>query len=294
MRTRSRTGGRPGGAGRRSVGAFVAVDVPGFRGRVHVREDGPAGAAPLVMLHGFSGSLHWFDRVVPLLADRFRLIRIDLLAHGSTGGPALDAPGQARAVDAVLAELDITGATAVGHSFGADVAVELAERSARIERLVIVTQAPDYSDATLPRGSGVMTVPVLGVGLGRLLQAISVAVGGLVVRRRAPGPGSELAVQGLHDFRAFDVPMFRVVLVDRRDRMRARPLDAQVRDTDKPTLVILGERDHFYGARSAARYRDAGAHVHVLEDSGHSPLVELPGPTAKLIGDFARGALSDS
>ncbi len=294
MRARRRTGGRPGDAGRRSIGTFVAVDVPGFRGRVHVREDGPTTAPPLVMLHGFSGSLHWFDRVVPLLADRFRLVRIDLLAHGSTGGPALDAPGQARAVDAVLAELDVRGATAVGHSFGADVAVELAERSARIARLVIVTQAPDYSDATLPRGSVLMTVPVLGPILGGVLQLLAATLGALVVRRRAAAPGGELAVQGLHDFRALDLAMFRVVLVDRRDRMQARPLDAQVRDTAKPTLVILGERDHFYGARSAARYRDAGAEVRVLEDSGHSPLVELPGPAAGLIGEFACGALSDS
>lgn len=294
MRTRSGIGGRPGGAGRRSIGTFVAVDVPGYRGRVHVREDGPGDAVPLVLLHGFSGSMHWFDRVVPLLADRFRLVRIDLLAHGSTGGPALDAPGQARAVDAVLAELGVGGATAVGHSFGADVAVELAERSARIERLVIVTQAPDYSDATLPRGSALMTVPVLGLALGRLFQLLSATLGVLVTRRRSAAPGGELAVQGLHDFRALDIAMFRVVLVDRRDRMRVRPLDAQVRDAEKPTLVILGERDHFYGARSAARYRDAGAEVHVLEDSGHSPLVELPGPTAKLIGDFAGAAVSDS
>ena len=266
----------------------------GFRGRVHVREDGPADAAALVMLHGFSGSMHWFDRVVPLLADRFRLVRIDLLAHGSTGGPALDAPGQARAVDAVLAELGVAGATAVGHSFGADVAVELAERSARIERLVIVTQAPDYSDATLPRGSVLMTVPLLGAAMASTLKLLSATLGALIVRRRAAAPGGELAVQGLHDFRALDAAMFRTVLVDRRDRMRARPLDAQVRDTDKPTLVILGERDHFYGARSAARYRDAGAEVQVLDDAGHSPLVELPGPTAELIGDFAGRVVSDS
>jgi pimeloyl-ACP methyl ester carboxylesterase len=294
MRARSRTGGRPGGSGRRSIGTFVPVDVPGFRGRVHVREDGPSDAIPLVMLHGFSGSMHWFDRVVPLLADRFRLIRIDLLAHGSTGGPALDAPGQAGALDAVLAELDVAGATAVGHSFGADVAVELAERSARIERLVIVTQAPDYSDATLPRASALMTVPVVGAVVGHVVQAISIAVGAVVVRRRGAASAGDLAVQGLHDFRALDVAMFRVVLVDRRDRMRARPLDVQVRDTDKPTLVILGERDHFYGARSAARYRDAGAEVQVLEDAGHSPLVELPGPTAELIGAFAACVVSDS
>ena len=53
-----------------------------------------------------------------------------------------------------------------------------------------------------------------------------------------------------------------------------RPLDAQVRAAGKPTLVILGGRDHFYGARSAARYEAAGARVEILPESGHSPLVD--------------------
>jgi len=284
MRWRDEGGGRP----RRAVpsGHFVPVDVSGFRGRVHVREDGRPDGPSLVLLHGFSGSLRWFDLVVPLLASRFRLVRIDLLAHGRTRGPATDAPGQARAVEAVLRELGVEAGTAVGHSFGADVAVELAEKSARIDRLVIVTQAPDYSEATLPRGSAVMTVPVAGAVLGRLFQLMSIGAGVVAARRRAPAPAADLAAQGLRDFRALNLAMFRVVLVDRRERMRARPLDAQVRDAAKPTLVILGERDHFYGARSAERYRAAGAEVRVL-DCGHSPLVELPAPTAELIAAFA-------
>ena len=132
-------------------GTLLTVETPGYRGPVHVREDGPVDGPVLVLLHGFSGSLHWFDRVVPLLAGTFRLVRVDLLGHGSTGGAGADAPVQARAVSAVLDQLDVDDAVAVGHSFGADVAVELAEHDERITRLVIVTQAPDYSDAVLPQ-----------------------------------------------------------------------------------------------------------------------------------------------
>ena len=158
LRTRSKTRSEPG------PGRFVDVDVPGFTGRVRLREDGPPGADVLVLLHGFSGSLHWFDRVAPLLDDVYHLVRVDLLGHGATGGPPADAPLQAAVVEAVLAELDLENVTALGHSFGADVAVELAERSSRVARLIIVTQAPDYSDANLPRAGVLMTRPVLAVG----------------------------------------------------------------------------------------------------------------------------------
>src|SRR5207248_1099519 len=119
----------------------------------------------------------------------------------------------------VLAALDVTDATAVGHSFGADVAVELAERSERVARLVIVAQAPDYSDATLPRGSWLMTVPLAGYALGRAFQVLAVLIGAAAARGRGHASGNELAKQGLLDFRALRVGMFRVVLVDRRDRM---------------------------------------------------------------------------
>jgi len=284
----SMSAARTSSSRRGPIGSLIPVEVDGFAGPVHVREDGPFGGRPLVLFHGFSGSMHWYDLVVPLLSDTFRLIRVDLLGHGLTGGPAADAPVQARAMDAVLAELDVHDATAIGHSFGADVAVELAETSDRIDRLVIVAQAPDYSDAKLPRGNAVMTVPGVSTVLHRGAHALGFAVNAAINAARRNRPGRELAAQALLDFQALRVAMFRVVLIDRRDRMAARPLDAQVRDAGKPTLVILGERDHFYGSRSAARYQAAGAHVEIFPDCGHSPLVERPERTARVVREFAQ------
>jgi pimeloyl-ACP methyl ester carboxylesterase len=265
---------------------LTIVDGPGFRGRVHVREDGPADGPVLLMLHGFSGSLHWFDGIVKRLADSHRIVRVDLLGHGATGGAAADAPVQARMVEAVLAMLGVDDVIAVGHSFGADVAVELAERSGRVAGLVIVAQAPDYTDATLPPANVVMTLPVLSTFLHRGAQVVAGLFGSIAARRNPDE--RELAARAVADFRAVATAMFRVVLVDRRDRMARRPLDDQLRAAGKPTLVILGERDRFYGARSAARYERAGAQVAVLPESGHSPIVEAPDRTAGLIRTFVR------
>lgn len=139
-----------------------------------------------------------------------------------------------------------------------------------------------------------MTVPVLATVLGRTFQLAAYVVGAAAAVWRRHPAGGELARQGLLDFRALRIGMFRVVLVDRRDRMAGRPLDVQVQAAGKPTLVVLGERDHFYGARSAARYRAAGAEVVVLPESGHSPLVELPDVAGRLIRDFAGAALTSS
>jgi pimeloyl-ACP methyl ester carboxylesterase len=271
---------------RRADGQLIEISVPGFAGRVHVREDGPGEAPALVLLHGFSGSLRWFDLVVPVLARQFRLVRLDLLGHGATGGRGADAPVQAAVVEAVLAHLDVRDAVAVGHSFGADIAVELAERSDRVAGLVVVTQAPDYSDATFPRGATLMTKPVLSIAVARGIQALALGLTGVAAIMR-----NRFAIQAMRDVRSLDPAMFRVVLAERRARLARRPLDAQIRDAGVPTLVILGGRDHFYGARSRPRYESAGARVVVLPDAGHSPLVEDPGPAAALIRDFAAEAV---
>ena len=278
-------------------GRAVDVAVEGFRGSVLVREDGPRDAPPVLLIHGFCGSMAWYDPVVARIDDRLRVIRVDLLGHGGTGGPAADAPLQGRVVGAVLEQLGLDDVTAVGHSFGADVAVELAERSPRVTRLMIITQAPDYSDATLPRAQVLATVPFLGTAVLRSAKVASIGLGAVLRRRRSSSQAvTALLVQGLQDFRALNLGMFRVVLVERRDRMAARPLDVQLTQAGTPTLVLLGGRDHFYGDRSAERYRRAGAQVEILPESGHSPTVEQPDAVAELVCRVTRfaGAASDA
>src|SRR2546421_12750107 len=56
-------------------------------GDLHVLEEGPRDAPPMVLLHGFAGSMRWFDRLAPLLAASNRGIRIDLLGHGGAPKP---------------------------------------------------------------------------------------------------------------------------------------------------------------------------------------------------------------
>ena len=152
---------------------------------------------------------------------------------------------------------------------------------------MILAQAPDYSDAELPRAGALMTQrwsPALYRGVRPVFGALAAAAARwpVLVRRDRTG----LAAYALQDLRALDPVMFRTVLVERRDRMAAVPLDAQVRAAGVPTLVVLGGRDHFYGDRAAPRYRAAGAQVEVVPDSGHALPVEFPVETAAFLRTF--------
>lgn len=276
------------------AGRRLDIDTEHFRGPVLVRENGPADGQPVLLLHGFCGSNTWFDRVTAELFDTFRVVRLDLLGHGGTGGHAADAPLQAEVAEGVLDLLGVTsGVTVVGHSFGADVAVELAERSRAVDRTVIVTQAPDYSDAVLPRAGVLMTTPVVRTALHRVGKLGTLGLDGFLRVHPPKDPATRiLAPQALADFRALDTAMFGVVLDQRRARLDRRPLDEQLRDTGKPALVMLGGNDHFYGDRSAPRYRAAGARVEIVPDGGHSLQIERPELVALLIREFATEAVA--
>lgn len=56
--------------------------------RIAYREAGPADAPVLLLLHGFPSSSHMFRDLLPLLADRYRLIAPDHLGFGRSDAPA--------------------------------------------------------------------------------------------------------------------------------------------------------------------------------------------------------------
>ena len=94
--TDSQTKPRRGhGRGRPDPGA-LARRRPGARTRGE--PDSATPGQPIVLLHCYACSLHWWDKLEPLLAERHRVIRIDLLGFGGSEKPesGYEIPAQAR------------------------------------------------------------------------------------------------------------------------------------------------------------------------------------------------------
>ena len=277
----------PKNAARRRIGDLVRVEGHD----VHVRQDGPEHAPAVVLVHGFACSMHWFDQVAVDLAADHRVIRVDLLGHGCTSAAtALDAAAQARAMSGVLQRVGISGATVVGHSFGADVALAMARRTDQIARVVVLGQAPDYDCSRLPSIAFLPGLPVLASLIHRLTPprvARLFSRVGIASEHRDDDRWDDPQRVAL-DRAAMNPRMFRTVLADRRARLAALPLDVQARDLGLPVLAILGGRDRLYpAAPTATRYRAAGARVVVIDDAGHAVNIERPAEVAELVRDFA-------
>lgn len=107
---------------------------------IHVLEDGPADAPPVVLTSGLAGALADWDPLTRLLAPSLRVLRFDRPGIGASAPSPV--PPSARREVAVLDEvLDVAGAPAVlvGHSLaGLHVEAYLRLRPARVRGAVLV------------------------------------------------------------------------------------------------------------------------------------------------------------
>jgi pimeloyl-ACP methyl ester carboxylesterase len=85
---------------------------------VHVADAG--AGEPLLLLHGWPQHWYCWRKVVPLLADRYRLVMPDLRGHGWTSAPERGYDKEQLATDllGLLDELDLPRVGLVGHDWG--------------------------------------------------------------------------------------------------------------------------------------------------------------------------------
>ncbi len=112
--------------------------------RLHRSVVGPAGAPPVLVLHGITGSRrYWIPRVLPL-ARRHRLIVPDLPGFGLSPKPFTDYTPEFF-VETLMGLLEQEARSGeplriVGHSLGAILALEIAARYPRqVERLTLIS-----------------------------------------------------------------------------------------------------------------------------------------------------------
>lgn len=271
------------------------ISLPG--GDVQVYEEGDGDGAPIVLLHCYSCSLHWWDRLAPLLAEDHRVIRIDLLGHGGSQKPSsgFSITDQAELVAGTLDRLDVQGAVVVGHSMGFDVAVELAGQASQlVDRVVNLDEGPSEDDCSVPFLAKLGYAPVIGQAIWRLSPNFAIED----AYSDAFAPGFEIADgfpnpdQVINDYNAMTYTSFKQAADANTDYVKAIPLDQRLRQIPVPLLSIFGDEDQICdpGSSQDAYAAVPGAQVETVKGAGHSPNVEKPDETAALIENFAAPA----
>jgi pimeloyl-ACP methyl ester carboxylesterase len=266
------------------------LDLP--EGDLQVVDRGPRGGSPIVLIHCYTCALDWWDGVVPVLERDHRVVTLDLLGHGGSEKPksGYHPRNQANLVAKALRRLEVRGATVVGHSLGGSVGVALAEASPRlVARLAIIDMPPDNSYGDLGFVAGLGFQPVLGQALWRIKPDFSVR-DGLEV---AFAPGYDVPDAYVEDVKRLTYTAYDDSPGGNEAFLEAKSLDQRVKALGKPLMVLIGDEEQIIDdpRRALAQYAQAvpSAETRLIADAGHSPNVERPRLTARLIGAFASG-----
>lgn len=265
-------------------------------GDVQVTDSGEAPGQTIVLLHGYANSLHWFDRIEPLLAERHRVIRIDLLGFGGSEKPesGYSIIEQASAVAEALSELEVEGALVAGNSMGGSVTASLAEQASQlVDRAVLIDMAPsrdDFGDG-LPFLAELGYTPVLGEAMWRVTPDFAIRDG----FAEAFSAGFEMESgfddpdQVVSDFRAMTYTSYDEASAEANEFTEELPLDERFKRTPVPLMVIFGAEDQIFDAeKSLEGFEDVpGVRTELIEGAGHAPQVEKPAAVARLLEGFA-------
>ncbi len=110
----------------RDASSFVAAG--GLRWHVQTMGPNDERAPVALLLHGTGAATHSWRGLMPLLAERWTVIAIDLPGHGFTSDPGprgYTLPAIAHGVAVLMQTLDVTPAIVIGHSAGAAIAVRM-------------------------------------------------------------------------------------------------------------------------------------------------------------------------
>ena len=269
-----------------------SVDVGGARLRYVVTGDGP----DLVLLHTLRTQLDMFQKVVPLLARRFRVYAVDLPGHGYADIPAADYTADffVTTIASALDRLGVRGATVVGESIGGSIALQLAARHHPGVARVVAVNAYDYDGGRGIRRSsalanllfGLNDVPVLGATVSRLRSypvVRAVLAGGLRHRSALP-PALAREIYRVGNRRGHARAFASLV----RHWASWEAGRAEYGRIDLPVLLVYGDHDW---SREPERLADAadvpGADLRIVPDAGHFLSLDAPEALAGAILDWA-------
>jgi len=260
------------------------ADLPGDL-RVHYRDQGPKDAPTLVLVHGFSASLHTWEPWVAILDDRYRIISLDLPGHGLTRAPAGykgTVEKNVAVVDGLTRRLGADRFVLAGNSMGGMVAWNYAmAHPDRLRGLVLIDAAgwpskdggggpPWWVRAMGPTAKVVMKqvdpATILRPGLKSAYGDPALVTPALLQRHvdmvRAPGHRDIMLTQQPEAARSIKPADFAAIRV--------------------PTLVLHGEEDKLVPVADGRGFAAAipGSRLITYPKVGHIPMEQIPARSA--------------
>jgi pimeloyl-ACP methyl ester carboxylesterase len=258
------------------------IDIAGVKTYVADAGDGP----PVLLIHGYGDTADGWRRVVPGLLRDHRVVALDMPPFGRS-----EEPPKGKLLDfyseffpTFLDEVELDGATVIAHSLGGAVALRLAiENPERVNRLGLVAPAglgnapPWWWHALTARAlwQGALaipspfTTPLVRQGLKSFLS----------LRLFADPNRLGREIRHLVDMHGTRQDLGKLLAAGHAciDSYTGRLLEESAK-LEIPLWMLWGRQDGLVPSMHARAFARAhpDAKVHVLDDCGHYPHIELP------------------
>ncbi len=237
----------------------------------HLRYEEKGQGFPVILLHGFMESLDIWDDLSEKLAEKYRVIAIDLPGHGKSSvlEPVHTMDLMADSVKFVMDSLNLEQAAIVGHSMGGYTALQfLKDYPERVKCLVLLhsTPFPDTEERKKARDQ-----IILDIKHGKKVQFAKE-----FVKQTFAEDNLDRLVRPIGFLKIIAINTSNDGIIAALEGMKLRPSYKDViEQTDKPVLWILGKKDKFIPVDV---YRDLNlkenVKIAILENSGHQGYIE--------------------
>lgn len=232
----------------------------------------------LFLIHGFCGSSAYWSRVVPLLANQYRVIAIDLPGHGESEvqGNVNQIDDYADFIHQFLDSLEVDKVTMLGHSLGGYITLAFAEKySERLNGFSLIhsTGFPDSEEAKKGRDTSALKIDDEG---------IEVFVNGLIPKLFAPNNVKshqnlvEEAIKIGYSTSPIGAKNALMAMRDRKDRREI------INITKLPVVLVAGAEDQLIPSEKTFTANGVNIKQVVLKDVGHMSMYEAPKELVKI------------
>lgn len=253
--------------------------------RIHYKDEGEVGQPTMLLLHGFTASLHVWDKWTKSLKGKYRVIRFDIPGFGLSDCPRIQ-EGELpldvymRIIDKFLDALNVKDAHLVGNSMGGWLSWEFAALNpARVNKLVLMNSAGYFSlDTDSPSvnmAKSQMMRSMLVTGAPKFLIRFIV--------RQCYGTKRKASREFIHE---------KYQLVNREGNLQAlidltsheiKSNTERIPQIPHECLILWGGKDRVIKVADAHRFKEEipRSELIIYPKAGHIPMLEIPSESVR-------------
>ncbi|MCG8375506.1 MAG: alpha/beta hydrolase [Chlorobiales bacterium] len=249
----------------------------------------------LLLLHGISCSLDFFEQVIPLLSRSFRVLALDLLGFGESDKPK-KAPYSLKLYSSLIREfLEKTrnttnkGTFAVGHSMGGKylLATELLYPGS-FEKLVLSNTDGFAEQPGWVRG---ISLPGVKQVLKTIFTSEKVASKAFKTAFHSPERVNSASYKKNLTVSRDKDAIETIMALNKNFRqldLARTGLRQELRRLDTPVLILWGDHDQYISPSVArvAHNEIPGSELYIFKNCGHAPMLEYPESFSSIVTGF--------